>query len=497
MRTNPLNAIDFYKADHRRQYPEGTNYIYSNFTPRSSKHLNQGKYCDNKIVFFGLQYFIRYFLMDVWQMGFFDLPKAVVIERYKRRMDNALGVDYIPMDHIERLHDLRYLPIEIKALPEGSVLDEKIPVLTINNTHEDFFWLVNYLESVLSNLLWKACTTATIARQYRQTLEHFREKTMADEGFVKFQGHDFSFRGMSGIGDAILSGAAHLTSFVGTDTVLAIDFLEEFYFADSDKELVGCSVPATEHSVMCMGTLDNEYETFERLITELYPKGIISIVSDTWDLWKVVQEYLPKLKDVIMARDGKVVIRPDSGNPVKIICGDLDLFHDPSNPAYYGVVDLLWGIFGGSFTENGLKVLDSHIGVIYGDSITLEIAEDILEQLLLKGFASSNIVFGIGSFTYEYVTRDTLGFAMKATYGEVLGEGRDIFKKPKTDNGLKNSAKGLLSVQKDGCDGKFLLMDQVDKTQCSRGELKTVYKNGEVVKSYTLAEIRDTIEKSL
>ena len=205
--------------------------------------------------------------------------------------------------------------------------------------------------------------------------------------------------------------------------------------------MIGGSVPATEHSVMCMGTKDNEIGTFERLITELYPTGIVSIVSDTWDFWQVITEYLPQLKSRIVARDGKVVIRPDSGDPVKIIVGDKDAV--PGSPEYKGAIECMWEVFGGTVTEKGYKLLDSHIGLIYGDSITLQRQEAILGGLKEKGFASFNVVLGIGSFTYEYVTRDTYGFAMKATYGEVNGEPRNIFKDPKTDDGTKKIRKRL------------------------------------------------------
>lgn len=487
MLINPLTAIDFYKADHRRQYPLGTEMVYSNFTPRSNR-LSNLPYDNDKIVFFGLQYFIKSFLMYQFDVHFFKKPKEQVVAAYKRRMDNALGKDAIPVDHIEALHDLQYLPIEIRAMPEGSLVSMKVPCLTIHNTVPEFFWLVNYLESVMSCFLWKPCVSATTARWYRRTLNKYAEETGADPLFVQFQGHDFSFRGMSGICDAGLSGAAHLLSFVGTDTVPAIDLLETYYNADCTKELVGCSVPATEHSVMCMGTKGGEIDTFARLVTELYPNGIVSIVSDTWDFWRVVTEYMETLKVQILARDGKVVIRPDSGDPVHIICGD------PSAPAgspqFKGAVECLWDVFGGSFNRYGYKVLDPHIGLIYGDSITPDRAVAILNGLKGKGFASSNIVFGIGSFTYQHVTRDTYGFAVKSTYGVVDGKGRVIFKDPVTDTGTKKSARGLVNVYKGTLHDEQLFIDD-------KSDLKTVFMNGKLLKDFSLSEIRSTVAAEL
>lgn len=490
MKMNPLMLIDFYKADHRRQYPEGTELVYSNFTPRKSRQAE-----NENLVFFGLQYFVKEYLIRQWNEGFFSLPKEKVVADYKRRMDNALGKDSIPIEHIAELHDLGYLPLVVKGLPEGTIVSPKIPVVTVYNTQPKFFWLTNYLESLMSAILWKPSTSATTAFQYRKVFTQYAKDTVGgkDLDFVYWQGHDFSFRGMSGIEDACISAAGHLLSFYGTDTVPAIDFHEVYYQGNSDQELIGGSVPATEHSVMCMGTKDNEIATFERLISDLYPNGIVSIVSDTWDFWQVITEYLPKLKSQILARNGKVVIRPDSGDPVKIIVGDKDAA--PGSPEYKGAIECMWETFGGTITEKGYKLLDSHIGLIYGDSITLQRQKEILEGLKAKGFASFNVVLGIGSYTYEYVTRDTYGFAMKATYGEVNGEGRNIFKDPKTDDGTKKSAKGLLCVYDEN--GQLKLKDQCTWEEEKQGLLKTVFENGKLVNEQSLSEIRERISKQL
>lgn len=520
MRTNPLNAIDFYKADHRKQYPEGTTEVYSNFTPRSNRLANiLGEESKHKVVVFGVQYMVISFLIQDWDTGFFSEPKDNIIAQYKRRMDTSLGPDAVSVEHIEALHDLGYLPIQVKALPEGSRVPAGIPVMTVVNTLPEYFWLTNYLESVMSCYLWHPMTTATTAYEYKRLLMKYAELTGADEGFVPFQAHDFSFRGQTSLQSAAISSMGHLTSFVGTDTVAAIDSLEYYYRADASKEMVGVSVPATEHSVMCMGEKETEIDTFIRLISDVYPSGIVSIVSDTWDFWKVITEYLVILKDRIMAREGKVVIRPDSGDPVKIITGytpselimvngvlyrqeDVDIIgfehiaksnvSPISEAEVKGAVECLWDTFGGTTTDKGFKVLDEHIGLIYGDSITLERAEIIVRRLAKKGFASTNIVLGIGSFTYQYATRDSHGFAMKATSGVVNGERRDIFKDPKTDNGTKKSAKGLLRVEL--VDGEYVLYDQQTEEQETQGELKIVFKDGLAQNTETLSSIRTRLE---
>ncbi len=481
---NPLLFTDGYKVDHRRQYPDKTTLVYSNWTPRKSRIEGI-----NEVVLFGLQYFIKKYIIEDFEKNFFNQPKENICQKYSRRINNYLGENSVGIKHIEDLHDLGYLPMVIKALPEGEAVPIRVPMVTMYNTKPQFFWLTNYFETLLSTTLWMPCNSATIAKEYRKLLDNYANKTSSIPEFVDWQGHDFSMRGMAGLEAALLSASGHLLSFTGTDTIPSVDFLESYYNANSDKELIGGSVAATEHSVMCMGTDKGEEETFKRLITEVYPNGIVSIVSDTWDLWKVLTIYLPNLKNEVLAREGKVVIRPDSGNPVDIICGNTN---GKSDAERKGVVELLWDIFGGTINSKGYKELDSHIGAIYGDSITLERAQQICERLKEKGFASTNVVLGIGSFTYQYNTRDTFGFAMKATYGEVNNEGREIFKDPITDDGTKKSAKGLIKIVKEN--NKYQLIDQVSWEEEQKGELREVYRDGKLLIDDSLKEIRKRIK---
>ncbi len=475
---NPLLLTDGYKLGHREQYPQGTTLVYSNWTPRKSRVED----VDN-VVFFGLQYFLKEYLIKRFNQDFFNQPKQEVVSEYKKYVDNYLGVDY-DISHIEALHDLGYLPIEIKALPEGTEVPIRVPMFTLVNTKSEFFWLTNYLETLLSNIIWQPCTSATIAKQYRKILTQYASETDQDNlEFVTWQAHDFSMRGMSGTESSILSGMGHALAFSGSDTLPVAKAYETFYNTDVTKELVIGSVNATEHSVMCAGSKDDEIGTFRRLL-KTYPTGILSIVSDTWDLWKVLTEYLPTLKNEILERNGKLVIRPDSGDPVDIICG---CQHD--NPIIAkGVIELLWSEFGGTINKQGYKVLNPKIGAIYGDSITIERATLICKRLKEKGFASTNVILGIGSFTYQYNTRDTFGFAMKATYVEVNGEGREIFKDPITDDGTKKSAKGLIKLYQEN--GQINFKDQVSQEEERKGLLQTVFKDGKVLIEDNLNQIR-------
>lgn len=490
---HPFLLKDFYKVDHRRQYPQGINHIYSNMTARMSR-----VYYSDKIIPFGIQAMLMEYFIRQWNQNFFEKRLDAALAPYKRIIDNSLKSKRITYDHVAQLHELGYLPLVVKAIPEGSLVDMKIPFMTSYSTHDDFAWIVNSFETLESCSIWQPSTSASTAFFYRHLFERYAKMTGASKDFVKYQAHDFSMRGMPGVEAACMSGGGHLLSFVGTDTIPAIPYLEHYYGANSDNELVGTSPFATEHSVMCMGGPEGEFDIYHRLLTEVYSdEEVFSVVSDTYNLWRVLTDYLPRLKDIIMARTGKIVIRPDSGDPEHILCGDPGA--TPGSPEYKGVVELLWEVFGGTTNGLGYRQLDPHVGAIYGDSITPQRAENILAKLKAKHFASDCVVLGIGSYTYQYVTRDTFGTAMKATYAEINHVPRDIFKDPITDGGkaAKKSAKGLLKVLWNGNGRYYELQQQVSKAEEEEGCLIPVFKNGKMLKTYTLAEIRERVESQL
>lgn len=477
---------DFYKLAHRPMYPKHTEKVYSTWTPRASRMKGV-----DKVVHFGTQAFIKEKLLGFFNENFFQKSKEEVMAEYSRILKNTLGVANPETKHIEDLHDLGYLPLSIKALPEGTLVPLRVPMLTIENTHPKFFWLTNFVETLMSCELWQPCTSATIAHEYRKILDAASMETVGNTDFVQFQGHDFSMRGMSSVQSAISSGMGHLLSFVGTDTVPAIQGAETLYNANIEKELVGTSIPATEHSIQCAYGNDTEYLT--KMITEVHPIGFVSVVSDGYDFWDVIGRVIPSLKDKIMARDGRLVIRPDSGDPVLIICGD------PNGKTVLerkGAIEALWDIFGGTTTEKGYKVLDSHIGLIYGDAITLLRAKEIFARLKEKGFASINAVLGIGSYTYQYNTRDTFGFALKSTLCVIEGVEKQIFKNPKTDNGIKKSQKGRVAVLKDGNSLRFL--DGLSLNDVVSGDLLTeVFRDGKLLVDDSFSKIRERLRKSI
>jgi nicotinamide phosphoribosyltransferase len=470
---------------------QGTTKLYGTWIPRSIKYAPKGV---SKIVSFGQQLVVKW-LHDEFQENFFNSPEEVAVN-FGKDMSMYLGMDY-DSTHFVELHRLGYLPIRVKSLPEGIETNPNVPHMTFINTVDGFAWLTLYLETIISSLSWKPSTSATIALQYRRNVVEWVMKTdPANTFLIPFLCHDFSARGLSPW-DMLSSGLGHASSFLGSDTIICIPGSRYFY-NEPEGQVSIYSVNASEHSVSTTKIFTVGEQQMIADWLEEFPKGILSIVSDTFDLWKLITEYLPANKEAIMARDGKLVIRPDSGDPVHIICGYSgvhgDEYVDPITPQGKGVIELLWDIFGGTINEQGYKVLDPHIGAIYGDSITLERQLEIYKRLEAKGFASTNIVLGVGSFTYQMNTRDTLGFAAKGAWFEVEENntkvGYDIYKDPVTDDGTKKSLKGLICVTEN-----HEVLTQCTPEQESQGILHTIYEDGHFFNQVTLTQIRERLKQ--
>ncbi len=498
---------DVYKTGHKFMLPTGSTLMYSNRTPRNGKNSNCPN--DGKVVSIGQQMLVRKMKED-WDNNFFKRP-IQEIDQFASDMTEMLMLkEPFDVSHIKELHKLGYLPLRIKAIKEGTRIPYKIPDFTIVNTkpinNEVYDWLVNYLETILSAESWQCPTSATLSYHLRKLSEKWITKTDPENlWFVDYQNHDFSMRGMGGKSAIVNSGIGFAACSKGSDTLPVIPAARKYY-----DELPVCihSVIASEHAIMCtltgffLQTKDGswekvgelEVETF-RYLLKRFPTGILSLVSDTWDLWRVINEYCRILKDEILARDGKLVIRPDSGDPVDIVCGQLKeewTRNIKDIPKQKGVIELLWDVFGGEITSTGYKRLNSKIGAIYGDSINYDRAEKIYQRLADKGFATTNIVLGVGSYSLQFVTRDTHGYAQKATYVEVNGNGIEIFKDPITDSGIKKSAKGLLMVYFDE-DNFIKLKDQCSAEEESKGLLQVIFEDGNFYNQTTLSEIRSRL----
>lgn len=535
-------AADWYKPGHKPMYNQNTKLIFSNLTPRNDK--NFAHYADKNargVIVLGLRRMVMDSMVGIWKK-FFKMKREAAVKKFARMSKNALGAAAPSAECWGELHDLGYLPVEIRALPEGILSPIGIPVYTIHNTVEKFFWVTNYIETLMSTESWKTITNATAAFQYKRVAMSYALATCDNVDHVNFQCHDFSLRGLSTVEDGYKSGIAHLASFTGTDNILAIEAVHEYYGIDDDQFVAG-SIPASEHSVATTnisrivkdleehfphlaGDVDGlrylaEKEFLLTFIRDIVPEGFCSYVADSYDYWAVLTRILPELKEEIMMRNGRLVVRPDSGDPVKVVAGynivseeELenikpyeveDLLVSTKNgyfePRYslttqtwvidaecqqiprheaVGSIQVLWEIFGGEVNSKGYKVLDTHIGMIYGDSITVKREIEILKRLKANGFASSNIVFGVGSFTYQFNTRDTFGIAVKATGCFIDDYEIMVSKEPKTDPS-KRSAKGFIKVvRKDG------ILHQVDNISFEEindedNLLQPIFRNGNVL----------------
>ena len=489
---NPLLLIDFYKATHSSQYPVGLTKMVSYYTPRMSRLADV-----DRVTFFGLQGFIKDYLIKEFNENFFFRPEEEVMEEYTRLLDNTLGIKSYDGEKIRNLHQLGYLPLAISAVPEGTRTKVGVPQIEITNTHPDFVWLVNTIETLLSDSMWHTQISAEVGNRYWNIVEKYWKKTF-DEEVVdphRLLG-DFSMRGQQSAESAIRSSAAWLLNFYNTATVPAINWLEKNYNCDVTKDVVGYGAISTEHSVMCSNfSVDgDEITQVKRLLTEIYPNHSFSMVSDSYDYWNLVDNILPQCKEEILAHNGCLLIRGDSGDPVEVVTKTV--FH-------------LWDIFGGTVNNKGYKVLNSHIKAIYGDSITQRRCEAIYKILEEAGFAVSNVALGVGSFSfmcletedengnivYNPYTRDTFGVAIKTTYAEDANRNPImIFKQPK-EASWKVSQKGCCKVAMDG----MSYTDQLtffDANASPDNLLDLVYYNGEIVKEYTLDEVRENLRRS-
>lgn len=523
---NPLLLIDFYKAVHHDQYPRGITKLVSYLTPRTSR-INGW---DN-VVMFGLQPFIIQYLIGYFNEYFFDRPEDEVVEEYCHVLDNTLGKNTYDIQKVIDLHRLGYLPIEIKAIDEGTIVPIKVPLIEISNTHPDYAWLVNTIESVMSAELWHGLIAAYVGKLYRDIVNKYYEISV-DNNVPRNQALGlFSFRGEESLESAVKSSAGWCLSFLNTATVPTFDYFKKYYNSGDNQVIKGAI--STEHSVMCSNTAvdGNEVDLVRRFLTDIYKDHSFSMVSDSYDYWNMVDNIIPSLKKEILDHNGCLLVRGDSGDPVDIVTNTV--FH-------------LWNTFGGTINSKGFKVLDPHVKAIYGDSITPKRCREIYEILIENGFACNNVSLGVGSFSmecfeevttidkimnqhdFDYVckmiydktgdmkfavdtileigktninvlspfTRDTLGIAVKATYCEINGVGYEIFKNPRTDTAhFKKSQKGMCYVSLNN--GVIECSDGYtpDTLPIDGNLLKTVFKNGEIIRVQTLSEVRDRLNR--
>lgn len=485
MNTNPMLLIDFYKAVHAEMLPKGITKSVSYYTPRMSRV----KRWDN-VVMFGLQGFIKTYLIDYFNEEFFNKSSDSVMNEYRRVMDASLGKDVYGIEKIQNLHNLGYLPIEVVAVPEGTLVPIHCPMFGITNTHDDFAWLPQSLESLISAESWHPMLAATVGYTYRQIVNHYYDLTCDDSIPRSKALGAFDFRGEECLESAVKAGAGWCLSFLNTATVPVIPYLEQMYNCDCTKEPVAFGSPSTEHSVMCSNyAVDgDEITLLRRLLTEIYPNTSFSAVLDSYDYWNIIDNVLPQLRNEIMNHNGCMLMRGDSGDCVEVVTK---------------TVFKLWEHFGGTINSKGYKVLDPHVKAIYGDSITVQRCEEVYKILMDNGFACSNVALGVGSFSFQCIeedgilkpfTRDTFSSCIKATYCEINGVPTPIFKNPK-DGGFKKSQKGCCSVFKQGFDTISFVDGMTWEEACddNLNMLETVFKDGQLIREQSLVDVRNIL----
>ena len=486
----PCGALltDFYKQDHQRQYDPSITKVVSYYVPRKTSIPEF-----DKVVVFGIQAFIEEYLIEYMNENFFNRPLEEVIAEYEFVISSTMGADRVNSDKIKNLHELGYLPIEIWALPEGYKVGMNIPCIEISNTNPEFAWCTNFIETLMLSELWYPMCVATAVTKYRSIVNDFYSKTSDISGRSAIS--EFGFRSLVGLHGAIKASCGFLLSFNKTATIPGIMYASKYYH--TPMSVVGGGMASTEHSVMCSSAAidGDEKVMIRRLLTEIYPNGSFSMVSDSYDYWNVVDEILPSLKEEILSRNGTLYVRGDSGDPVEIVTE---------------TVFSLWETFGGTVNSKGYKVLDPHVRALYGDGITQLRAKQIYQILYDKGFSAENVALGAGGFSMlsymdefgnvDMFSRDTFNVAIKCSYVEQTIDGKTksimVYKDPKTDSGMKKSHRGCCAVFYNHVTGEFDCDEGMTLKEAHNEPfnlLRPIFSDGKMREQTTLTEIRRTL----
>lgn len=451
MKHNIILRTDSYKVSHYRQYPQGTRTVHSYLESRGGLHPTTN--------FFGLQYLLKNYLEGI-QVTQEKIAKAkkFFTAHFGGEMFNEAG-----WNHILNRHG-GHLPVSIRAVPEGTSVPTGNVLMTIENTDPACYWLTNYLETLLVQV-WYPTTVCTNSNYSRRLILEALERT-GDPKLIDFKLHDFGYRGSTSVESAGIGGAAHLVNFNGTDTLAALELLADDY----GEEMAGFSIPAAEHSTITSWGRENESAAYANMLKQ-YPTGLVAVVSDSYDIYRACRELWGKeLKDQVLAREGTLVVRPDSGNPPDVVVG---------------VLNTLGEAFGCTVNGKGFKVLNDKVRVIQGDGIDHEMIDTILGRTAIAGWSADNITFGSGGGLLQKVNRDTQRFAFKCSAIEINSEWQPVSKDPITDPG-KRSKGGRLALVRNGDEFKTVTIDQAG----GRDELVEVFRNGKLLVDQRFAQIR-------
>ena len=454
LKNNIILSSDAYKHTHWLQYPKNTEYIYSYFESRGGQR--------DTTMFYGLQIALKKYLSGVVvEQWMIDEAEEFCQKMFGFNYFNRAGWEYILNEHGGKL------PIRIKAAPEGLLIPTHNVLMSIENTDPKVAWLTNFLETLLTPYMWYGTAVATNSYYIKKLIQEFAEK--AGENVLSWHLNDFGYRGVSSKESAGIGGSAHLINFTGTDTLEGIVYAQRYY----DAEHCGFSVMAAEHSTVTIYGREHEAQAYEAFLDNCPDAATLSVVCDSYDTINAVNNIFgEQLKEKVLKRSGKLVVRPDSGDPAIMAVE---------------VLQSLWNKFGGTKNANGYKVLNPKVGVIYPDGINYHSVNRILFNATdLNGFAPSNIVFGMGGALLQEVNRDTHKNAFKCSLGCVDGKWVDVYKDPITDPG-KKSKRGRQILLKDE-NGKYSTTNDVSQT--TNDVMEVVYENGELLKEYTFDEVK-------
>lgn len=457
--SNVMLNTDSYKASHWVQYPPNTEYVYSYIESRGGKF--------DRTVFFGLQMFIRDYLAKPITLA--DLEEAREFWAAHGEPFNEDGWRYI----IE--HHRGYLPVIIKAVPEGTVVPTHNVLATIVNTDPRCYWLPSYLETALLRAVWYPTTVATISWHCKQIIRESIERTSDVPQQIDFKLHDFGARGVSSHESAAIGGAAHLVNFQGTDTVAGVLAVRRYY----SETMAGFSIPAAEHSTMTSWGRDREADAYQNMLQQFgQPGKMFAVVSDSYDIYNAASNiWGGVLRDRVVESGATVVVRPDSGDPLMV----------PIE-----IIQALGEKFGYTVNSKGFKILPSSVRVIQGDGITVDSLPVIISNLETAGWAIDNLAFGMGGGLLQHVNRDTQKFAMKCSAAKVNGQWIDVYKDPIGDHS-KQSKRGQLALVHEN--GKFetVALDGWGWADC----LVPVYRNGDHLKYWTFSQVRERSNRKI
>ncbi len=457
---NLILNTDSYKTSHYLQYPPGSEVISSYIEARKNARFGH-------VLFFGLQAFIKQYLLQPITIEHIDEAEAIL---------QAHGVPFNRAGWEIILKEYQgFLPLEITALPEGSIVPTGTALVQVQNTDPCLYWLPSYIETALLRAVWYPSTVATISWKAKQIIRHYLELSSEQvETQLPFKLHDFGARGTSSQESAALGGMAHLVNFLGTDTIASLLAARRYYGAD----MAGFSIPAAEHSTMTAWGQEHEVDAYANMLEQFAQAGkLVAVVSDSYDIYHAVSELWGKqLKEKVIHSGATIVIRPDSGDPKTVVLE---------------VLERLYANFGGHVNRKGYKVLHDSVRVIQGDGVNLDSIGVILEHVCQHGFSTENIAFGMGAGLLQKVNRDTLNFAMKTSAIRIQDEWHDVYKQPKTDPS-KHSRRGRLAVIQKEDTWQTIPESELGDAD---NQLKPVFRNGQLLRETDFDEIRRRSEQ--